>query len=236
LVKFSTLDILANPLKCYFTNLDGIFRMSLSFKAPFLSTAFLLALPLSAQADASLMLNTIVIGAVTAAVAGNIYGNSTLDVFSSGINKHQVSVLAGNDNDLQLARLAYRLDFKQAQWQTKDFVLSTSLEASIGHWQTPNQYAYRSLDDIGLTPVFKIKADTSSPWYAEVGVGLHYLTDIHIKDYSKSTQFQFDDQLGLGWENDNLRIGYRFMHVSNANIALPNPSTDFNMIEIGYRY
>jgi hypothetical protein len=236
LVKFSTLDILANPLKCYFTNLDGTFRMSLSFKSSFLSLIALASLPLIAQADAGLPLYAVVAATATAAVAGNIYGNSTLDVLSSGINKHQVSLMAGSDTDIETARLAYRLDFNKAQWQSKNFVLSTSVEASVGHWQSPSQYAYRSLDDVGLTPIFKIKTDANSPWYAEVGVGLHYLSNVHIKDYSKSTQFQFGDQFGIGWENNAFRVGYKYMHVSNGNIEIPNPSTDFNMIEVGYRH
>lgn len=210
--------------------------MSLSFKTSFLSAAIALSLPFMAQADAGLPLYAVVAATVTAAVAGNMYGNSTIDVVNSGISKHQVSVMAGTDTDIETARLAYRLDFNKTQWQSRGFVLSTSLEASIGHWQSPSQYAYRSLDDVGLTPIFKLKTDASSPWYAEVGVGLHYLSNIHIRDYSKSTQFQFGDQFGLGWENNRFRVGYKYMHVSNGNIEIPNPSTDFNMIEVGYRY
>jgi len=210
--------------------------MSLSYKTTFLSATIAFCLPVVAQADAGLPLYAVVAATATAAALGNIYGNSTIDVFSSGVSKHQVSILAGSDTDIETARLAYRFDFNKAQWQTKNFVLSTSLEASIGHWQSPNRFAYRSLDDIGFTPMFKLKTDNNSPWYAEVGVGIHYLSDVRIKDYSKSTQFQFGDQFGIGWENSTFRVGYKYMHVSNGNIEIPNPSTDFNMIEVGYRY
>jgi opacity protein-like surface antigen len=84
--------------------------------------------------------------------------------------------------------------------------------------------------------MFKLKQDASSPWYAEVGVGAHYLSNVRIKDYSKSTQFQFGDQFGLGWENDQFRVGYRYLHISNGNIETPNPATDFQTLEVGYRY
>jgi hypothetical protein len=193
-------------------------------------------MPLAAQADTGMQVYAIVAAALTAGIAGNIYGNSTTDVLSSGINKQQVSFMAGTDTDIETARLAYRFDFNKAQWQTKNFLLSAGLEASIGHWQSPSQYIYRSIDDAGIAPIFKLKTDTSSPWYAEVGVGIHYLSNTHIRDYSKSTQFQFGDQFGFGWENNQFRVGYKYMHVSNANIEIPNPSTDFNMIEVGYRY
>lgn len=210
--------------------------MSLLLKTSFLSLIALTSLPLVAQADAGLPLYAVVAATATAAIAGNIYGNTTMDVVNSGVNQHQVSIMAGSDADIETVRLAYRLDFKKAQWQTKDFVLSTSLEASVGHWQSPNRYAYRSLDDVGLTPIFKIKTDASSPWYAEVGVGLHYLSNVKIRDYTKSTQYQFGDQFGIGWENKTFRVGYKYMHVSNGNIEIPNPSTDFNMVEVAYRY
>ncbi|OYX04636.1 MAG: acyloxyacyl hydrolase, partial [Thiotrichales bacterium 32-46-8] len=41
---------------------------------------------------------------------------------------------------------------------------------------------------------------------------------------------------GLGWENQQFRLGYKYLHVSNANIEIPNPSTDFHFVELGYRF
>jgi lipid A 3-O-deacylase len=191
-----------------------------------------------AQADASLAVYSVVAATAGAAVAGSLYGNNLTDVARSGVAKRQLSVIGGMDanSDMSSVRLAYRLDPKQIFWKTKDFALSAHLEMSLGQWQADHKYANRSLTDFGLTPIFKIKTHENSPWYAEVGVGVHLLSQVKIKDYSKSTQFQFGDQLGLGWENQQFRIGYKYMHVSNANIEIPNPSTDFHFVELGYRF
>lgn len=191
-----------------------------------------------AQADASLAVYSVVAATASAAIAGSLYGNSLSDVARSGISKQQLSLLAGADadGDMNSARLNYRIEPKKIFWKTKDFALSANLELSIGQWQADRKYKDRSLTDFGITPVFKIKSHEKSPWYAEVGVGVHLLSQVHIKDYTKSTQFQFGDQFGLGWENQQFRLGYKYLHVSNANIEIPNPSTDFHFVELGYRF
>lgn len=191
-----------------------------------------------AQADATFAVFGVVAATATAAVAGSLYGNSLTTVARSGLGKQQISIIGGvdADGDMNSARLAYRLDPKQIFWKTKDFALSAHLEMSLGQWQADRKYTNRSITDIGLTPIFKLKAHETSPWYAEVGVGVHLLNEVKIKDYTKSTQFQFGDQFGLGWENQQFRVGYKYMHVSNANIETPNPSTDFHFVELGYRF
>ncbi len=212
----------------------------MSIHSKTLLTASLLGLSMSqaAQANASLAVYSVVAATATAAVAGSLYGNSLTQVARSGLAKQQISLIGGvdADGDMNSARLAYRVEPKQIFWKTKDFALSANLEMSIGQWQAERKYANRSITDIGLTPVFKIKTQEQSPWYAEVGVGVHLLSEVKIKDSTKSTQFQFGDQFGLGWENQQFRIGYKYMHVSNANIEIPNPSTDFHFVELGYRF
>jgi lipid A 3-O-deacylase len=212
----------------------------MSIHSKTLLTVSLLGLTISqsASADASLAVYSIVAASATAAIAGSIYGNTLTNVARSGISKQQLSLMGGVDADgnMNSTRLAYRIEPKQIFWKTKDFALSANLEMSIGQWQADRKYAHRSITDIGLTPMFKIKSHEQSPWYAEVGVGVHLLSQVHIKDYTKSTQFQFGDQFGMGWENQQFRLGYKYMHVSNANIEIPNPSTDFHFVELGYRF
>lgn len=212
--------------------------MSIHSKTLLAATLIGLSATSTAYADASLAVYSVVAATATAAVAGSIYGNSLTQVARSGLAKQQISLIGGvdADGDMNSARLAYRVEPKQIFWKTKDFALSANLEMSIGQWQADRKYTNRSITDIGLTPVFKIKTQEQSPWYAEVGVGVHLLSEVNIKDYTKSTQFQFGDQFGLGWENQQFRIGYKYMHVSNANIEIPNPSTDFHFVELGYRF
>jgi hypothetical protein len=214
----------------------GSLSMIARLKSFFIASFFGLVSINSAHADAGLAVYGVVAATLGAGFGASIYGNGLANTAQSGIGKHQVSLMAGKDTDIDTARLAYRLEAKLPLWKTKDFALIGGLETSIGQWQADSKYPDRSLTDLGITPIFKLKRDEASPWYAEVGVGAHYLSNTRIKDYTKSTQFQFGDQLGLGWENHQVRLGYKYLHVSNGNIETPNPSTDFHMIELGYRY
>lgn len=210
--------------------------MSRIVKSVLIASLIGCSVSMQAQADAGLAVYTVVAATLAAGVSGSIYGNSLIDVAHSGIGNHQVSLMAGKDTDIDTARFAYRLEAKKPFWQANRFVLLAGLEGSVGSWQADQKFPDRSLTDIGVTPIFKLKKNERAPWYAEVGIGAHLLSNVRIKDYTKSTQFQFGDQFGLGWENNQWRIGYKYLHISNANIETPNPSTDFHMIEMGYRY
>lgn len=212
--------------------------MSMRTKVQIVAALSAISLAPVAQADAGFAVYGIVASWLAAGAAGSIYGNGLTNVATSGVGAQQISLAAGVDQDdhMNTARLAYRLDAKQALWKTDYMVLTAGLELSLGQWEADKRYANRHVTDFGITPMFKVKASENSPWYAEVGVGAHYLSDVKIKDYSKSTQFQFGDQFGLGWENEHFRLGYQYIHISNAEIETPNPSTDFHLIELGYRF
>jgi hypothetical protein len=207
-------------------------------KSFFRATLLTLPMMMSSQtfADADYPVYAIVTTTLGAAFLGNHFGNSIASVTQSGIDQHQVSLMVGRDTNMDITRLAYRLSFRLPQWQTNDFILKTSLETSVAHWQAESKYTNNSLNDIGITPMFTLQRSANDPWYIEVGVGAHLLSDTKINGYDKSSQFQFGDQFGIGWQNHQLRAGYRYLHVSNGNITTPNPSTDFHSLELGYRF
>jgi len=60
--------------------------------------------------------------------------------------------------------------------------------------------------------------------------GSTYSITIVIEDEYKSTQFQFGSILGLGVKHKQFEISYRYLHISNAGIEMPNPGTDFHSL------
>lgn len=196
-----------------------------------------LAITQVAQADAGMSVYAVVAATLATATLGELKGNGLTNSMTSPVSKRQASLSAGEDANISIVRLNYRWQFSQPLLTGQSYVVLSNLEASIGRWQAKRASSpYQNSNDIGITPLFTLKRSTTDPWYAEVGVGAHLLSDIKIADYSKSTQFQFGDQFGIGWESNQFRIGYRYLHVSNANIEIPNPSTDFHMLEVAYRY
>jgi len=63
----------------------------------------------------------------------------------------------------------------------------------------------------------------------EVGIGPAWLSEPHIGDRYKSTQFQFSDHLGLNLVGpaDQWRLGLHWRHISNLDIRTPNNGVDF---------
>ena len=179
----------------------------------------------------------IVLAAIASATLGELNGNSVLKTLDSTTAKRQLSFLQGRqDDELSVSRLAMRWEYSLPVWQNTQWRVTSALEASYGYWNIPNRYQPEHNQDIGLTPIFKWQKATYPNLSAESGVGVHGLETTQVRNDNKSTQFQFGDQMGIGWENDQFRIGYRYLHISNANIKLPNPATDFHNIEIGYRF
>jgi lipid A 3-O-deacylase len=102
-----------------------------------------------------------------------------------------------------------------------------------GGWQLrPNQ---RQL--FGLTSLIRYNFVTGSCWvpFVNLGAGFSY-SDIRGRDLS--TEFNFNLQLGAGAhyflrKNTALTLQYRWFHLSNAGIKLPNNGTNTQMFFAG---
>lgn len=50
-------------------------------------------------------------------------------------------------------------------------------------------------------------------------------------------RFQFTSHIGLIWHvTEQISVGYRFQHMSNAGIANPNPGLNLQMLELSYSF
>ena len=92
-----------------------------------------------------------------------------------------------------------------------------------------------------MTPVFRLQRHpfgaTRIQPYLEAGVGFHLLSEREIENIILSTSFQFGIDVGWGllWGHDRrVELGYRFQHLSNAGIRLPNPGINFHLLYLGY--
>ncbi len=47
--------------------------------------------------------------------------------------------------------------------------------------------------------------------------------------------FQFTSHVGLNWDfAEHWRLGYRFQHISNADLAKPNPGLNMHLVTLSY--
>ncbi len=145
---------------------------------------------------------------------------------------------AGSDNSIKHVRFAVGADWQEPIYEAQSWEVTGRLEGSLHHWSsTKNKPQNKSGYIVGLTPVFHYQPKhlAYTP-FIEMGTGPHLLNNITIEDDYKSTQLQFGSILGFGIKHRNFEISYRYLHISNANIELPNPGTDFHNLHIGYRF
>ena len=83
--------------------------------------------------------------------------------------------------------------------------------------------------DIGLQPVFRYECHRFSSFspYLDLGAGVHFLSRANIngRQLGAAPQFSLIAGLGISFDSD-VEIGYRYMHLSNADIHHNNDGRD----------
>jgi hypothetical protein len=184
---------------------------------------------------------------MTLAIAGSIlsfglacYQGKAPCSLSPGIDTEQqtLSLDRGEDGTLKHWRLAWGAEWREKFYESRRFEIGGRWELNAQQLSS-TRAGHRSDDDyiIGLTPLFQYRYKLNGyHLYMETGAGLLWLNDPYIENEFKSTQIQFGDIFGLGIQSQRFELGYRYLHISNAGIELPNPGTDLHNIHLGYRF
>ena len=137
--------------------------------------------------------------------------------------------LGQGDRDVSLLRVGVHSWYALQKLEPHN--VHVLLEASLGYWSTDEGPIY----DISMTPIFRYARSRTSGPYVEAAIGLHFLTDTHIKpDVTLSTHFQFGDHIGVGWRRGAYDVSLRLQHLSNAGLRNPNPGVNFLLLRLGY--
>ena len=123
------------------------------------------------------------------------------------------------------------------RWST-GWGLDTRLDASAG--------ALEGGDDTGFIGTIgpAVVLSRSTFWSLEIGVGFTYLSEdefgrpeIEGAGENFGGEFQFSSHVGINYLFSNRwDLGYRFQHMSNADIEDPNPGLEMHLFQLGYRY
>lgn len=184
---------------------------------------------------------------MTLAIAGSLlsfgmacYQGKAPCSLNPGVNTDQLTLSydQGSDDTVDHWRIALGADWQENFYRSGPFEITGRWEINANRWES--SLANPDKEDgylFGITPVFQYlyKLDRLD-LYMETGAGLQYLSDATIENEFKSTQFQFGDLFGLGIKNKTFELGYRYLHISNAGIEMPNPGTDLHNIHLGYRF
>jgi len=130
----------------------------------------------------------------------------------------------------------------QWQWQQRwvqggQSHLGGFWELSLAQWEQVAHGKRNRVQEVGLTPVFRLQSNDYRGAYLEAGIGVHLLEATSLGDKHFGTSFQFGDHLGFGYRfgaHGEIDISYRYQHLSNAGIKLPNSGLDSNQIRLQY--
>lgn len=127
-------------------------------------------------------------------------------------------------------------------WHIGGYHFTVVGEGHVAYWKLDAADAvYSHIWEFGVTPVFRFIKDTG--WFKpfiEAGVGIRFLSHLRqTPDRATSTSFQFASMVGVGaqfGEHGNYQAGFRFQHLSNADIKQPNPGMNFSQIYFQYNF
>jgi len=205
------------------------------------SILFLFNTSVQAGDSKSALMNAAIIGGI-GSLAFACYEGKDPCTLAPNINWNQktLSTDIGSDNTMQNARFALGVNWQDPIYESGRFSINGRWEVSGDLWYSSDLTTQNTTGwMIGLSPIFNYNWKMTSKLtpYIETGSGIQYLSDSTIENKFKSTQFQFSDILGFGIKIDRqLEMGYRYLHISNANISLPNPGTDIHNFHIAYKF
>lgn len=128
-------------------------------------------------------------------------------------------------DDIDIYRVGILKDWKVKWLENATGYVTGYFELSYNHWNGEND----STNGVALSPVFQYAFNPDGDnWYpyVEGGIGITYIDEYFIDARNLSSNFQFEDRIGIGYRFDRLDLSFRYMHYSNAGLKQPNEGID----------
>ncbi|MGH8616037.1 MAG: acyloxyacyl hydrolase [Gammaproteobacteria bacterium] len=121
--------------------------------------------------------------------------------------------------------------------------LSGRWELSLSYWDADEgRTGNDTLVEGGFAPVFYIHSE-AKPWgitpFIEGAVGIHLMSETELGDKDFDILFAFGSHAGVGFRfgpQHQIEVGYRFQHLSNADLGDPNPGINFHLVRLLYYF
>ena len=73
--------------------------------------------------------------------------------------------------------------------------------------------------------------------FLEGGISPTLLSRYRFETQDLGFPFQFSNHIGLNWDMGwHLRLSYRFQHMSNSGLGVPNLGLNLHMVGLSYRF
>lgn len=128
------------------------------------------------------------------------------------------------------SRLYYKIELLPVAFLTEPRVFGLDSKAAAG------ETGRRSVYGAGVNPVgfeWDFREGRKVQPFADTTFGFLYFRDRVFSPLA--SQFNFDVDVGGGVKVRRLLLGYRYLHISDANLTRRNPGGDFQMLYVGVR-
>ncbi len=156
-----------------------------------------------------------------------------------------VYVEGGIGNSVSIARAGAVWKWDRSWMYNDNWQITGAWEAAAGVMRgiKSGDPHNQVVGDIGITPVFHLakKDAVGTRLFYEGGfLGLHLLSRAFISEGRKfGSAFEFGHFVGAGADfgaHREYSLSYRFQHMSNAGIVLPNPGVNLSELHFAYFY
>jgi len=149
---------------------------------------------------------------------------------------HQLSIGAGVSKDnIGIFRIGIKNSFETPYLHSKYGWLGGYYEFSFNYWKR----AEVEITGIATSPVFVYYIGDKSDYYLpyiEAGIGFSFISDRNIRTRDMSTNFNFEDRIGIGVKIEDIDLSARYMHYSNASIVNPNDGIDIFIFTLSSKF
>ena len=170
-----------------------------------------------------------------------IASSLSLLYITNGLHADRMILESGGGESVYILRAGAQWDWEEDILEFLGFTLDAYLQFDYAKWQSTRDSTQEGANNsIGFTPVFRFKRHTDlATIYLDTSIGMALVATTHINDSSFGSNFQFTDSLSIGALFGARRqwgVGYKYNHMSNNSIKLPNNGINFHLLSISYEY
>jgi hypothetical protein len=160
-------------------------------------------------------------------------------------HKFAMFISAGNaDGSVQSMATGIDIYSSKTWFSDGEWVLTPYTELLLGSWKgDPGHTRTDSLVELGTSIYLRYIRKSTHPTllrpYADLGLGLHYLTENKIEDKELGTQWLFGSNADIGillGRTGKIDIGLRWRHLSNGGTKEPNWGINHIMGRMAIRF
>ena len=170
-----------------------------------------------------------------------IASSLSLIYITNGLKADRMIFEAGGGEGVNIVRAGAQWDWEEDILEFLGFSLDAYLQFDYAKWQsTSDSSQVGANNSIGFTPVFRFKRRTDwATIYLDTSIGVALVSSTQINDSGFGSNFQFTDSLSVGAFFGARRqwgVGYKYNHMSNNSIKLPNNGINFHLLSVSYEY